>query len=102
MKKSPFRLTPYQVQFLLVVGFVTVDPRTFDLDQLVVAPEAWGQGVAASLLAVISGCRALRCPASRVSHVLPSGTSSAVWAARTFFTRRTLSRMNRAANRTIP
>ena len=23
MKKSPFRLTPYQVQFLLVVGFVT-------------------------------------------------------------------------------
>ena len=24
MKKSPFRLSPYQVQFLLVVGFVTV------------------------------------------------------------------------------
>ena len=24
MKKSPFRLTPYQVQFLLVVGFLTV------------------------------------------------------------------------------
>src|SRR6201991_1508981 len=24
MKKSPFRLTPYQVQFLLVVGFVTL------------------------------------------------------------------------------
>jgi hypothetical protein len=24
MKKSPFRLTPYQVQFLLVVGFATV------------------------------------------------------------------------------
>ncbi|MDP1585252.1 MAG: hypothetical protein Q8M18_17680 [Bradyrhizobium sp.] len=24
MKKSPFRLTPYQVQWLLVVGFVTV------------------------------------------------------------------------------
>ena len=24
MKKPPFRLTPYQVQFLLVVGFVTV------------------------------------------------------------------------------
>src|SRR4029079_16708319 len=23
MKKTPFRLTPYQVQFLLVVGFVT-------------------------------------------------------------------------------
>ena len=24
MKKAPFRLTPYQVQFLLVVGFITV------------------------------------------------------------------------------
>ena len=24
MKKDPFRLTPYQVQWLLVVGFVTV------------------------------------------------------------------------------
>src|SRR5882724_1740750 len=24
MKKTPFRLTPYQVQWLLVVGFVTV------------------------------------------------------------------------------
>jgi hypothetical protein len=24
VKKTPFRLTPYQVQFLLVVGFVTV------------------------------------------------------------------------------
>lgn len=24
MKKTPFRLTPYQVQFLLVVGFVTI------------------------------------------------------------------------------
>ena len=24
MKKSPFRLTPYQVQWLLIVGFVTV------------------------------------------------------------------------------
>ena len=24
MKKKPFRLTPYQVQFLLIVGFVTV------------------------------------------------------------------------------
>src|SRR6202140_5960348 len=24
MKKTPFRLTPYQVQFLLIVGFVSV------------------------------------------------------------------------------
>src|SRR5260221_11225695 len=24
MKKTPFRLTPYQVQWLLIVGFVTV------------------------------------------------------------------------------
>ena len=34
-----------------MVGFVTVDPRTFDLDQIVVAPEAWGGGVAAALMA---------------------------------------------------
>ena len=34
-----------------MVGFVTVDPRSFDLDQIVVAPEAWGIGVAAALIA---------------------------------------------------
>ncbi len=34
-----------------MVGFVTVDPRTFDLDQIVVAPEAWGGGVASALIA---------------------------------------------------
>ena len=34
-----------------LVGFVTVDPKTLDLDQIVVAPEAWGSGVAAALIA---------------------------------------------------
>src|SRR5262245_54970801 len=34
-----------------MLGFVTVDPRTFDIDQTVVAPEAWGLGVAAALIA---------------------------------------------------
>jgi putative acetyltransferase len=34
-----------------IVGFVTVDPRTLYLDQLVVAPEAWGGGIAEKLLA---------------------------------------------------
>jgi putative acetyltransferase len=34
-----------------MVGFVTVDPRTLDLDQIVVAPEAWGTGVADALIA---------------------------------------------------
>ncbi len=34
-----------------MVGFVTVDPRTLDLDQMVVATQAWGSGVAAALLA---------------------------------------------------
>jgi putative acetyltransferase len=34
-----------------MVGFVTVDPRTFELDQIVVAPEVWGGGVAAALIA---------------------------------------------------
>src|SRR5262249_3611573 len=33
-----------------MVGFVTVDPVSFDLDQIVVAPEAWGIGVASALL----------------------------------------------------
>jgi putative acetyltransferase len=34
-----------------LLGFVTVDPVSFDLDQMVVAPEAWGIGVAAALMA---------------------------------------------------
>jgi putative acetyltransferase len=35
----------------VVVGFVTVDPRTLYLDQLVVAPEHWRAGVGAALVA---------------------------------------------------
>ncbi len=35
----------------ILVGFVTVDPRTFDLDQIVVAPEVQGTGVASALIA---------------------------------------------------
>jgi putative acetyltransferase len=34
-----------------MIGFVTVDPGTFDLDQIVVAPETWGMGVATALMA---------------------------------------------------
>ncbi|MEA2903221.1 MAG: putative acetyltransferase [Alphaproteobacteria bacterium] len=34
-----------------LVGFVTVDPKTRYLDQIVVAPEAWGSEVAAALIA---------------------------------------------------
>jgi putative acetyltransferase len=34
-----------------VAGFVTVDPRSGYLDQLVVAPEAWGSGAAKALVA---------------------------------------------------
>jgi putative acetyltransferase len=33
-----------------LIGFVTVDPKTLYLDQIVVAPEAWGSGVALALL----------------------------------------------------
>ena len=33
-----------------LVGFVTVDPATLYLDQLVVAPEHWGSGVSDALL----------------------------------------------------
>jgi putative acetyltransferase len=32
------------------IGFVTVDPRTGYLDQIVVAPEHWGSGAALALL----------------------------------------------------
>ena len=33
-----------------IMGFVTVDPRNGYLDQLVVAPQAWGSGLAATLM----------------------------------------------------
>lgn len=33
-----------------IVGFVTVDPRTLYLDQIVVAPEHWGTGLAGALI----------------------------------------------------
>ncbi len=35
-----------------LIGFVTVDPRTFYLDQIVVAPEHWASGVGMALIAV--------------------------------------------------
>jgi len=35
----------------VMIGFVTVDPRTFYLDQIVVAPEHWGTGVGPALIA---------------------------------------------------
>jgi putative acetyltransferase len=34
-----------------IIGFVTVDPDTLYLDQLVAAPEHWGMGVGAALIA---------------------------------------------------
>jgi len=33
-----------------MIGFVTVDPRTLYLDQIVVAPDRWASGVGAALL----------------------------------------------------
>ena len=33
-----------------LVGFVTVDPKTRYMDQIVVAPEHWGSGIALALL----------------------------------------------------
>jgi putative acetyltransferase len=33
-----------------MIGFVTVDPRSLDLDQIVVAPEDWGSGAASALV----------------------------------------------------
>jgi putative acetyltransferase len=34
----------------VLTGFVTVDPKTMYLDQIVVAPEHWGSGIALALL----------------------------------------------------
>jgi len=34
-----------------MIGFVTVDPRTLYLDQIVVAPQRWASGVGSALLA---------------------------------------------------
>ena len=33
-----------------IVGFITIEPETGYLDQIVVAPEAWGKGLAEALL----------------------------------------------------
>ncbi len=33
-----------------MIGFVTIDPATMYLDQIVVAPEHWGSGIALALL----------------------------------------------------
>ncbi len=38
------------VQSGALIGFVTVDPKTLYLDQIVVAPEHWGSNVALALL----------------------------------------------------
>ena len=35
----------------VMIGFVTVDPRTHYLDQIVVAPEYWGTGIGPALIA---------------------------------------------------
>ena len=34
-----------------MIGFVTIEPHTHYLDQLVVAPQFWGHAVAAALMA---------------------------------------------------
>jgi len=39
-----------------LLGFVTVDPRTGYLDQIVVAPEEWGGALAAALVAEAKRC----------------------------------------------
>jgi putative acetyltransferase len=48
-----------------LIGFVTIDPRTGYLDQIVVAPEAWGSPVASALLAAARRI----CPAGLDLHV---------------------------------
>ena len=42
VKKTPFRLTPYQVQFLLVVGFVTVGYALYIRDPVFILGQGFG------------------------------------------------------------
>ncbi len=39
-----------------IIGFVTVDPRTGYLDQIVVAPDEWGSAVASALIEEAKRC----------------------------------------------
>jgi putative acetyltransferase len=41
----------WRSELVAIAGFVTVDPQSFDVDQIVVAPEAWGTGIASALIA---------------------------------------------------
>ena len=58
MKKVPFRLTPYQVQFLLVVGFVTVGYALY-LRYLAVELSTVGLACEAGLQTMLCKSRAL-------------------------------------------
>ena len=62
MKKTPFRLTPYQVQFLLVVGFLTVGYALY-LRYLAVE-------FSTVALACDAGMQAMVCKARALSTVL--------------------------------
>ena len=58
MKKVPFRLTPYQVQFLLVVGFVTVGYALY-LRYLAIELSTVGLACEAGLQTMLCKSRAL-------------------------------------------
>jgi hypothetical protein len=58
MKKVPFRLTPYQVQFLLVVGFVTVGYALY-LRYLAIELSTVGLACEAGLQTILCKSRAL-------------------------------------------
>ena len=57
-----------------MAGFVTVEPRTSYLDQLVVAPEAWGSGAAAALVDAAKHVVAVRPRPARQPRQRPRNT----------------------------
>jgi putative acetyltransferase len=57
----------------VLIGFVTIEPATGYLDQIVVAPEAWGTGIAEALLA-----EAKRLAPSRIDLLVNTDNDRAV------------------------
>jgi len=58
-----------------LVGFVTVDGDG-DLDQIVVAPEAWAPGIAAELMAQASACLRTDCTSMSTMPARSASTAS--------------------------
>ena len=59
-----------------MLGFVTVDPQTLYLDQIVVAPEHWGSGVGAALIEEASASRLRGSTSTSISTIRARSAST--------------------------